>query len=224
MSSVLLNLIPLIGAAALDPVFVIPALLVSRGDAGRVKAVAFAAGVIAVRLAQGVVFGLLVGASGYADEGEEQGAIVAVLLLVIGVLVWVTVIRKLSKEDDADAPSPKWMTMLESVTPLMAFGFGALLVAIVPKQWIFVLGAINSIRQGDVSQAGGIVAYLIYVLGASAVVLTPILLRIVAPRRSPALLEATGTWLERNNGAIVIAVSAILGTYFVWRGISGLFG
>jgi hypothetical protein len=220
----LLNLTPLIIAAALAPVFVIIVLLLLTGDGGLGTALAFAAGVVAIRLVQGVIFGLLFGASAYADEGDEQRAIVSVLLLVIGVLLLVTAVGKLAKEDDPDATPPKWMTMFHGVTPLKALGFGALLVAIVPKQWIFMLGAIGSIRQGDLSRAEGIAAYLIYVLGASALMLAPIVVRIVAPRRSPAILDAGRGWLERNSGAIVIAVSAIFGTYFLWKGTSALVG
>jgi hypothetical protein len=116
------------------------------------------------------------------------------------------------------------MTMFDAVTPLKALGFGALLVVIVPKQWIFMLGAIGSIRQGGLGRTAAIGAYLIYVLGASALMLAPIVVRVVAPQRSPALLDASRRWLERNNGVIVIAVSAVFGTYFLWKGISALAG
>src|SRR3712207_6004736 len=39
--------------------------------------------------------------------------------------------------------------------------------------------------------------------------------RIAAPRQAPAPPESSGKWLERNNGAIVIAVSALFGMYFL---------
>jgi hypothetical protein len=224
VGSVLLNLAPLIVASALAPAFVIIALLLLSGMGGLGTALAFAVGVVAVRLAQGVIFGLLLGASHYADDGDEQGAIVSILLLVIGVLLWVAAISKLVKADDPDATPPKWMTVFDSVSPIKALGLGALLVVIVPKQWVFMLGAISTIGQGGLSRWEGIGAYLIYVLGASALMLAPIVVRIVAPGRSPALLDAAQTWLQRNSGAIVIAVSAIFGTYFVWKGISALAG
>ena len=86
--------------------------------------------------------------------------------------------------------------MFESITPLGAFGFGALLVVIVPKQWIFVLGAINSIRQGELSQAEGIVAYLIYAVGASALVPAPILLGLRLPDRRRRHRRAVGSGLS----------------------------
>ena len=87
-----------------------------------------------------------------------------------------------------------------------------------------MLGAISSIRQGDLSRAESIGAYLVYVLGASALMLAPIVVRIVAPPRSTALLDAGRKWLERKSGAIVIAVSIIFGTYFLRKGISALAG
>jgi hypothetical protein len=142
----------------------------------------------------------------------------------VGVLMWITAIKQYRREDDPDAPPPTWMTAIGAVTPLKAFGFGALLVAIGAKQWVFTLGAINVIREAALGQPEAAVAFLLYVLGASALILAPSPVRLVAPRQSKAALEAGGHWLEEHNRVIVIAVSAVFGTFCLWRGVTGLIG
>jgi hypothetical protein len=52
--------------------------------------------------------------------------------------------------------------------------------------------------------------------------LLPIIIRVVIPRQSTAALEGAGTWLERHNRVIVIAVSVVFGIFFLVRGITGL--
>jgi hypothetical protein len=44
-------------------------------------------------------------------------------------------------EDDPDAPPPKWMAMVDSLTPLKALGFGFGLLLICGKCWVFMLGS-----------------------------------------------------------------------------------
>ena len=101
---------------------------------------------------------------------------------------------------------------------------GALLMALAIKQWVFTLSAIAVIEQGELSQAGNVLAYLFFVLAAQSLVLAPILVSAVAPAQSTKLLDAIQGWLERNNRAIVIAASSIFGVWFLWKGIAGLIG
>ncbi len=221
VGDVLIELVPFIIGAAVVPVHAIIVMLLLRGAAGVLKALAFVSGMILVRLAQGVVFGPI-----FSDIGgdEDEVLVTSMLLLVIGLLMWIAAIRKLRKEDDPDDPPPRWLTMMSDVTPFKAFKFGALLLVIAAKQWVFTLGAIGTIGEGELKRSTSIVAFLIYVFAGSTLILTPILLRAVAPQRSAELLEGGGAWLERNNRVIVIAVSVIFGTFFLFRGITGLTG
>jgi hypothetical protein len=54
----------------------------------------------------------------------------------------VTAYKKWRKEDDPDAPPPKWMSALSGLSTLKAFGMGALLMIVAVKQWVFTLSAI----------------------------------------------------------------------------------
>ena len=224
MDTVIVSLLPLIVGAALLPVWIIMALFLLRGEGGLLKAAAFAAGAMTVRLVQGVLFGFVFGAA--ADASGESGAnlITSTLLLVLGIVMLISAVRKWRKEEDPDAPPPKWMEILGGLSALQAFGMGALLMALAIKQWVFTLSAIAVIEQGELSRADSVLTYLFFVLAAQSLVLAPVLVSAVAPAQSTKLLDAIQGWLERNNRAIVIAASSIFGVWFLWMGIAGLIG
>jgi hypothetical protein len=65
---VIADLLPLIVGATAVPFYPIVVLVLLQGQGGLVKALAFVAGNIAVRLAQGVLFGLVFGVALAADS------------------------------------------------------------------------------------------------------------------------------------------------------------
>ena len=224
MSSVIVNLLPLIIGAAVVPIWIIIVLLLLSNKGGVLKASAFVAGIIAVRLAEGVVFGYIFRGDPAASSDEGAGLIVSTLLLVIGILMLVTAFRQWRKEDDPDAPPPKWMAAISGLSAPKAFGMGALLVAIAAKQWVFTLSAIGIIGEAQLEPPTSVGSFLFYVLAAQSLVLIPIVVYAIAPTQSAKTLDAARQWLERYNRTIVIAISLIFGIFFLWKGVTGLIG
>jgi len=224
MGAVIVYLLPLIVGAAVLPASIIIALFLLRGEGGVLKALAFAAGAMAVRLVQGVLFGYVFGTA--ADTYGESGSnlITSTLLLVVGIVMLITALMKWRKEEDPDAPPPKWMAILGGLSAIQAFGMGTVLMVLSIKQWVFTLSAIAVIEQGELSRAGSVMTYLFFVLAAQSLVLALILVSAVAPTQAARMLDAIQGWLERNNRAIVIAASSIFGVLFLWKGIAGLIG
>lgn len=224
MANILPSLLPMILGTALAPIWIILVLLMLRSRNGLLKAFAFIAGATTLRLLQGVLFGYVLGASP-AAEGQATGPspVVSTLLLVVGILLLIAAIKTLRREPDPDAPPPKWMTMIDSATPLKTFGLGMMFTLVAAKLWVFTLSAIGVIREAKFGNpADNITAFLVYVLGAESLLILPLLIYAIAPRQSASLLGAATDWLERYNRPITIAVSLIFGTFFVWKGISGL--
>ena len=224
MSSLIIQLLPLIVGAAVVPIWIIMVLFLLRSAGGLLKAAAFAAGAIVVRLVQGILFGYVFGKSAEANGAGGSSVIVSTLLLVVGILMLITAFKQWHKQDDPDAPPPKWMAMISGLSTVKALGLGALLVAIAAKQWVFTLSAIGIIGQAQMSQAENVIVFLFYVLAASSLVLAPIIVYAMAPSRSARTLDAAQSWLGRHNRAIVIAISLIFGLLFLWKGITGLIG
>jgi hypothetical protein len=224
MTNTFLNLLPMILGTALAPIWIILVLLMLRSPNGLLKALAFVAGATTVRLVQGILFGYVLGAA-KAVEGEAGGPspVVSTLLLAVGILLLITAIKTLGQADDPDDPPPKWMKMVDSATPLQTFGLGAIFTLVAAKLWVLTLSAIGVIRENNLnSSSDNILTFLIYVVGAEALLILPVLIYAITPRQSARLLRSTTDWLERYNRPITIAVSSIFGCFFLWKGISGL--
>jgi putative Mn2+ efflux pump MntP len=224
MNEVLLELLPVMVGAAIVPLYPIIVLLLLQNEGGLGTAVAFVSGGVGMRLAQGVLFGLVLGAAMAANSEDGQQLIASTLLLVIGLLLLVAAFKKWRKEEDPDDPPPKWMAGISSLTGRRAVGAGALFVAIAVKQWVFTLSAISIITEAELGRSAGVSWYLFYILTTQILVLPPILFFAVAPQRAARPLQAAQDWLERNNRVIVITVSFIFGLWFSYKGITGLLG
>jgi hypothetical protein len=222
LSGALVDLVPLTIAAGLTPVALIFLLTFLRGEKGLQTGTAFLSGIVAVRLMQGIVFGLILGNVGGTDGEAATRTFTSTLLLVLGVLMLNSAIRKFSSEADPDDPPPRWMTVVSTATPLKALGLGALAMMIAGKHWVFTLGAIGTIQESDLARNQGIMLYLIFVFVVSLPLLTPILGIAVSPRRASIALKAVGDWMDRNNRIIMIAVYGVFGAYFLIKGVTGL--
>ena len=176
MGSVMISLIPLIIGSAVVPIqIIIDILLLKNPGKGLLKAIAYVGGMTTLRLLQGLIFGLILTNSTATSTTEDNGRspIVSTLLLVLGILLLVTAYKQWRKEDDPDAPPPKWLTIIDSITPLKAFGLGFGLLLIGGKFWVFTLGALGLIGQAQLGQPSSTVAYLLFVLLANPCFRTP---------------------------------------------------
>jgi hypothetical protein len=221
MGAVLIEMLPLIVAAAVLPVWIIMTLFLLRGAGGLAKASAFAAGAVGVRLLQGVLFGLVLGSD---EAGDRSGTIKATLLLVVGLVMLIAAYKKWRKEEDPDAPPPKWMSALDGLSAVKALGMGALLMLVAVKQWVFTLSALAIIDEAQVGMGAGVALFVIFVAGAASLTVAPIIVAAVAPARAEKLLDGAQGFLERHNRVITIAVSLVFGVWFVWQGVNGLIG
>jgi hypothetical protein len=224
MGSTIAEILPLMIGSALGPAPIIMVLLLLRRPGGLLIACSLVGGMTATRLVQGALFGRVASSVDTSDGKNDSSTIVTVLLLVIGILMLVTALRLFLKEEDPDAPPPKWLQLIGTMTPRTAFAIGAGMLLIAPKHWVFLLGAIGVIREADISQSQGITAFLIFVLGAEALLISPLLAYTVAPSRSGPALAKLADWMERKNLQIAIAVALIFGLYFTWKALDGLLG
>ncbi len=225
MSSTLASLLPFIIGSAIVPLqIIVVTLLLTSERRGPLKAIAFVLGMTVARLAQGVLFGLvLTGGSGDPADADSSSVVKATVLTVLGLLLLITAYKTWAKEPDPDAPPPKWLTMLESITPAKALLFGAGFVLIGPKLWVFILGAISTIGEAQLGQPASTWMFLLFVLLAQSLLLVPILIRLLMPQRAKSLLASLAAWMKRYNDPIVIAISLIFGTVFLYQGVSAFF-
>lgn len=215
MMSLVADLVPFALGAAIVPAVVMVTLVLVRSRAGPIKAAAWVLGMVAVRLIQGAVFGSIVPAQPRLDA-TGQSSVVATILLVLSILMFATAARKaLGGEDEEDsAHPPKWMSMIRSVTPARALLYGALLMIVSGKQWVFTLGAISTIGALAPGRGATILAYFAFVATAVSPSLAIVAMVYLAPEQSAPRLDATLGWLRTHNDAIVIGIGVVFGSVF----------
>jgi hypothetical protein len=224
MGPLLISLLPYIIGSAIVPVQIIIGLLLLKSpNQGLFKAIAYVAGMTITRLFQGLIFGwILSESSSLVEETNGKNPIIATLLLVLGIFLLIAAYKKWRGEVDPDEPQPKRLTMIDKLTPFMAFGIGLGLPLVAAKLWLFTLTALATIAAAPLDRQSSILAYLLFILLAQSLLLLPILARILIPKRSKYLLTQLSDWLSQNNRSITIGVSLIFGVFFLQSGIRGL--
>jgi hypothetical protein len=209
-------------ASAVVPAPLVVTILLLRSSTW--AAGAWVAGMTAVRLAQGALFALIFsdGSTAATETPGGRSAILSGVLLVVSVLLFVTAAQKLLGGDDPDAPPPKWMALIEKMSTGRAFLFGAGLLLVNAKFWVFTLGAISAIEEGDLGRHESIATFLIFVVVVVAPQLLALGLAVIAPTRSRSLLDDVADWLQRKNRIIVIVASLVFGTWFLAKALTGL--
>ncbi len=223
IGALIVSLVPYIIGTALVPVYIIlVVLLLKSPHQSLLKAVAFVAGLTATRLLQGLIFGFVFTRSAAStDNSNGKGPVISALLLVLGLYLLIAAYKQWRGEDDPDAPPPRWLSMMDSVAPLKAFVIGVGLPLVSVKLWIFTLGALDTIAEAQVGQPGSAIAYLLFIGLAQALLLIPILIRILIPAKSQSILDGLSGWLAKNNRPIAMIVSLVFGLYFLYLGTSG---
>jgi hypothetical protein len=222
MGYAIVDLLPLMMVAAIVPLYSIAVLLLLQSQGGLIKAIAFVSGGVTVRLVQGILFGPVIGVACQANSEPGPKLIAATLLLVVGVLLLVTAFKQWREQDGTNTSPPQWMIAIRRVSALGAMGAGALFPLFAVGQWVFTLSAIGIIDEAGLGAKASVGVYLVFVLATQTFGLAPIVTYSVAPHRIAKTLQATQAWLERNNQAIVIVVSLIIGVWFLFKGIRGL--
>jgi hypothetical protein len=224
MERLLISLLPyIIGSAVVPLQIIIGLLLLKSPKQGLFKAIAYVGGMTITRLLQGLLFSFILSRSpAFTDSSSGKNPVISTLLLVLGILLLIAAYKKWRKADDPDDPPPKWITTIDSLTPLKAFGIGLGLPLIAAKLWVFTLSALATIAAAQLGQPNSAIAYLLFILLAESLLLLPILMRIFIPERSKSVLLNLSTWLTTNNRPITITISLVFGLLFLKSGISGL--
>ncbi len=217
------TLLPLALASAVVPAQWTLTLLMLRGSAGVRSALAFLSGYVVLRMVQGFVFGLLLGASSAEDTETGPGVIVASLLVAAGLLLLVKGFRAFlaGAADEDDAP-PHWVQAVESYSPGRAFAVGIALLAVGAKFWVFTLSAVATLEAADLGRAVAAVNLLVFALIAVAPSLAVVVAAAVAPARSASMLDRIAAGLGRHSRVIVITICLVVGTWMLLKGLNGL--
>ena len=218
----LITLVALGFGSAMFPAQITITVMLLRSASGRKAAVGWVGGLTALRVLQGIVFGLIIGTARTPESGSQEASLlVPTFQLVLAVAFYVLAAKKALDAPDDDAPPPRWLARLEAITPARAFLLGAGVLAISVKAWVFTLGAIEVIGDAQLGQPGSTVAFLLFVVLAQSIHLAAVGMTYAVPDRASPVLDRFAGVLTRYGRQILIALGLVFGTWFLVQALSG---
>lgn len=168
---------------------------------------------------------VLVGANVAQGDSGGSGRFSSVLVIVLGiVLIWLSLRnwRKPAPGPEAPAQPPRIFAMLDSITPLKALGFGALVSVVNFKNLAIFLSAISVLLASDLSTLSKLIIVPLDVLAFCIAVIVPVLIYVSFPAQAHDRLNRFKHGLETHGRAIGIWAPLAFGLIFILRGVSGL--
>jgi threonine/homoserine/homoserine lactone efflux protein len=208
---------------AVSPFPIVAMILLLATPRGRLTGIAFAVGWL---LGLGLLGTVVLLISGPSDASSDGGPATWVgwLKLVLGVLLLLLAVRQWRGRPRSpdDAHTPKWMASIDTFGPGKTFGLGALLAALNPKNGPLTIAAAASIAATGVSGVDQAVALILFVVIASAGVLAPLGVYLLAGERAVHTLAVWRQWFIANNTAIMAVLFFVIGLKLVGDAIQVL--
>jgi hypothetical protein len=226
MISLLGLLLPLGIGAAISPVPTSICIMLLSTRKPLINAIVFLTGYSAVLVAIGVlaltVFGGAVG--GGSEPGERSLAIKGTIDTVFGVLFLIFALKMWLKSTDPNAPPPRWIAAISSISTGEALLFGLFTMGTNFTSLPLYISGLKEIVTANIGTAGRIFALTLFILLVVVELLVPVVVYALAPRRAGAFLGVARQWLEKNNRVITIFVFVVFGILLLVRGITYLLG
>jgi hypothetical protein len=221
MSSVIGAILPLAIGIAVSPIPIIAAILMLLSPKAKGTSVGFLLGWV-LGIAVSVTLFTLLSAVLPSRDGSES-PIHAIIQIVLGAaLVFLALRRWRSRpKPGEEAPLPKWMSAIDSMTAGRALGLGFVLAAVNPKNLLLGASAGVTIGAAGLDTGSTAIVIVVFTLIAAASVLIPVIAFLIASKRMAGPLESLRTWLVHNNAAIMAVLLLVIGFVVIGKGIAG---
>ncbi len=222
MPTLIANLIPLALGIAISPVPVIAVIMMLSSGKALKNALLFDLGWVIAIAALGVIGVLALGGknvSGHKGAGPASD----VTDLVLGVLLLFLAARRWMRgRGGAEEKEPRLLKSIDSLKPLTAFGLGAALILVNPKNLMITLAGIAQILKSDPGTGASFAALVVFIVVASIGVALPMVVYAVMPKRAASILGSWKSWLAEHNSAVMMYLLLVLGILLLVKGIVGL--
>jgi threonine/homoserine/homoserine lactone efflux protein len=165
-------------------------------------------------------------AAGTLDLGSSSGpsAVASWVKLGLGVLLLLLAAGQWrSRPAPGQEPSmPKWMSAIDSFTPVKAAGLGFLLAAVNPKNLLMCVAAGSTIAGGALSTAQDVWSVVVFTVLAASTVAVPVIGYAIGRKRMAGPLESLRGWLTAHNVAVMATLLLVIGVVLIGKGLGGL--
>jgi threonine/homoserine/homoserine lactone efflux protein len=195
-------------------------LMLTSAQAGQAKALAYSLGWM-FALSGTVTLTILASQAVTQALGGSAVIWVGSLEILLGViqlyLGFITICRRPKKP--SEVKKPKWMEAVDRLSLSSAFLLGALMIVTNGKNLTLSIAAGASFIRARLGYGQLAAAIAVFTLIGSISILGPVLLTLVASRRSASFLVVAREWLIANNVIILTLVFWIVGAIILVSGL-----
>lgn len=225
MSGVIGELLPTAIGVMLSPLPVVGVILMLLSTKAKVNGPMFLLGWLA---GLAIVVG---GVVAFVDPDKlnqsdgDPSTLNGVLHLALGVLLLFLAIKQLNgRPKEGEEPEmPSWMAKMQNASPIFAFGMGAFLSSLNPKNLIFDIAAAATIVAGDLTSSEQIISVVVFMILASLTIGVPVIWYLLAGESAKAKLDVLRGYLVKYNWVIMCVLFLILGVKLIGQALPALF-
>jgi hypothetical protein len=217
------EVLPFAIGIAISPVPIIAVILMLFSPRARVNGPMFLLGwVLGLSVVSAVVYVVTDSANAATDSTASDT--VSWVKIGLGVLLLAVARRNWAKRPKAgETPElPKWMAMVDTITPIKALGLAVLLSVVNPKNLALAIGAAAGLGQLGISTEDAVVAIVVFVALASVSIAIPVLYDLFGGANANAKLDEMKVWLSTHNNAVMAVLFLVFGVVLISKGIGPL--
>ena len=189
----------------------------------KVNGPAFVAGwMIALTVVFGVVY--VLSNQGNASTSSTTTDTISWGKIVFGVLLLLLAARgwRNRPAPDTEPEMPKWMASIDTLSPAKAFGFGAAMAGVNPKNLLLTVAAAAGLAQLGLSTSEAVVSMIVFVVIASSTVAGPVVYYFRGGEHAKAALDSMKGWLAIHNAAVTAVLILVFGVDLIAKGLPPL--
>jgi threonine/homoserine/homoserine lactone efflux protein len=225
MGTAIGDIVPLAIGVALSPIPIIAVILMLFSKNARSTSLGFLFGWF---LGVAVVATVVVFIADPTEQatGGEASPLSATVHIVLGLLLLFLAYRSWQKrpKPGEQVEMPKWMSTIDSMSAGKAFGLGALLAGVNPKNFALILAAGVAIAAAGLDSTQTIIALIIFILLACVSVVAPVIIYLVMGEKAMPTLNGWKAWLTYNNATVMMLLLLVFGVVTLSKGLGALIG
>ena len=165
---------------------------------------------------------VLVGYQAAENQTASQSNLAPIITIVLGsLLLWLSLSNWRKPAPDEKKES-RFFSIIDTITPFKAFGFGALVSVINFKNLALFLSALSVVIISNLQVTDKIIIALLVAFVFCQSVIIPVLICLLVPKKANQLLNGIKDWLGKHSRAIGIWFPLIFGLIFLLKGFTGL--
>jgi hypothetical protein len=214
------EVLPFAIGIAISPVPIIAVILILFSNRARVNGPSFLLGWVLGLAAVSTIVYVIADAADAATDSTTSDSI-SWGKIVLGVLLLGLARRNFTNRPapGQTAELPKWMSSVETISPVRAFGLAVLLSVVNPKNLVLAIGAATGLGQLRLSTADAVVALIVFVAVASLPIVLAVAYDVLGGERARGALDDMKAWLTEHNRAVMAVLFLVFGVVLISKGI-----